>query len=133
MNLSSYLSNRKYARTVEHLSRVLIKKFKLTMIVVIAYIINFFAPIILLPGIIGLLACTVVNQDFHILLYAGVLWVVGLIFGIFAYRNDVPPRWSWSKSTNELFDFAVTAVLGYAWNFAMWPCAIYFIYDLFFK
>ena len=40
---------------------------------------------------------------------------------------------SWSKSTNELFDFAVTAVLGYAWNFAMWPCAIYFIYDLFFK
>ena len=42
MNLSSYLSNRKYVRTVEHLSRVLIKKFKLTMIVVIAYIINFF-------------------------------------------------------------------------------------------
>lgn len=101
------------------------------MIVVIAYIINFFAPIILLPGIIGLLACTAVNQDFHILLYAGVLWVVGLIFGIFAYRNDVPPRWSWSKSTNELFDFAVTTVLGYAWNFAMWPCAIYFICDLF--
>ena len=35
--------------------------------------------------------------------------------------------WVWSKSVNELFEFAITAVLGYAWNFAMWPLAIYLI------
>jgi cytochrome c biogenesis protein CcdA len=77
-------------------------------------------------GAIGLCGC-IVYEDLHILVFAGVLAVVGLIFGIFAHRNDIPPRWFWSKSRNDIFSFSVTAVLGYAMSFAMWPCAIYIV------
>lgn len=96
------------------------------MIVVISFIINLFAPIVNPLGLLGLLyAFTQGNVEVWI--SAAILAVVGLVYGIIAYRNDVPPRWAWSKSVNQLFSFAVTAVLGYAVNFAMWPCAIYFV------
>ena len=96
------------------------------MIVVLAYLINLLAPIVNFMGIIGLCGC-VVYDDTHILIPACVLAVVGLLFGLVAYRNDIPPRWFWAKSKNELFGFSVTAVLGYAWSFAMWPCAVYLV------
>lgn len=96
------------------------------MLVVLAYIINLLAPIVNTMGLIGLCGC-IIYEELYILVIAGALAVVGLIFGIFAHRNDIPPRWSWSKSRNELFRFSVTAVLGYAMNFAMWPCAIYLV------
>lgn len=96
------------------------------MITIIAYIINLLAPIVNILGAIGLCGC-VVYEDLHIIAIAGVLAIIGLIFGILAYRMDIPPRWFWSKSKNELFSFSVTAVLGYAWSFAMWPCAVYLI------
>lgn len=96
------------------------------MIVVIAFIINLFAPLVNTLGAIGLCSC-VVYDDFHILWISLGLAVVGLIFGILAYNNDIPPRWFWSKSVNEIFSFSVTAVLGYAWNFAAWAFAIYLI------
>ena len=96
------------------------------MITIIAYIINLLAPIVNTLGAIGLCGC-VVYEDLHIIAIAGVLAIIGLIFGILAYRMDIPPRWFWSKSKNELFSFSVTAVLGYAWSFAMWPCAVYLI------
>ena len=53
--------------------------------------------------------------------------IVGLVFGVAAYRNDIPPRWSWSKSRNSLFEFSVAAVFGYAVNVAMWSPAVYMI------
>ena len=96
------------------------------MITIIAYIINLLAPIVNTLGAIGLCGC-VVYEDLHIIAIAGVLEIIGLIFGILAYRMDIPPRWFWSKSKNELFSFSVTAVLGYAWSFAMWPCVVYLI------
>ena len=96
------------------------------MLSIFAYIINLLAPVVNTLGAIGLCGC-VVYEDLHILFIAGILAVVGFIFGIFAHRMDIPPRWFWSKSRNELFSFSVTAVLGYAWSFAMWPCAIYLI------
>lgn len=96
------------------------------MILIISYIINLLAPIVNTLGLIGLCSC-VVFEDFHILNITAVLFVIGLVFGIFAFRMDIPPRWFWSKSKNEVFSFSITAVLGYAWNFAMWPSAIYLI------
>lgn len=96
------------------------------MLIVLSYILNFFAPIVNTLGILGLCGC-VVYDDSHILIISGVLAVVGFIFGIFAYPLGIPPRWFWSHSANAIFEFSVTAVLGYAWNFAMWPCAIYLI------
>ena len=94
--------------------------------VVLAYIINLLAPVVNILGLLGLCGC-VVYEDLYILLIAGIMAVVGLVFGIFAYRLDIAPRWFWSKSRNELFSFSVTAVLGYAGSLAMWPCAIYLI------
>ena len=96
------------------------------MILVIAYIINLLAPIVNSVGLLGLCEC-VVYEDLHILALAGILFILGIVFGILAHRRDIPPRWFWSKSRNDLFKFSVTAVLGYAWSFAMWPTAIYFV------
>ena len=96
------------------------------MIVVISFIINLFAPIVNPLGLLGLLY-VFTQGDVEVLIGSAALAVVGFVYGIIAYHNDVPPRWFWSKSVNQLFSFAVTAVLGYAINFAMWPCAIYFV------
>ena len=96
------------------------------MIVVLAYIINLFAPIVNTVGLLGLIGC-IVYEDLYMLGIAAPVAVAGLIFGIFAHRNDIPPRWFWSKSKNALFEFSVSAVLGYAWSFAAWPLAIYLV------
>lgn len=96
------------------------------MIIVISYILNLLAPIVNTLGAIGFCACFPYD-DFHILWISGVAAIVGIIFGIFAYKNGISPRWFWSKSADEIFSFSVTAVLGYAVNFAMWPCAIYLV------
>ena len=94
--------------------------------VVLAFIINLLAPVVNFLGMLGLCAC-VIYEDFPVLLFSGIMAVVGLVFGIFAYKLDIPPRWTWSKSKNDLFRFSVTAVLGYAGSLAMWPCAIYMV------
>ena len=94
--------------------------------VVLAYIINLLAPVVNFLGLLGLCAC-VIYEDLYVLLFAGVRALVGLVFGICAYKLDIPPRWTWSKSKNDLFRFSVTAVLGYAGSLAMWPGAIYLI------
>lgn len=96
------------------------------MIIVLTFLINLFAPIVNTLGAIGLCGC-IVYDDMHVFGIATPLAVVGLIFGLIAYRNDIPPRWFWSKSANSLFEFSVTAVLGYAWSFAAWPFAIYLV------
>lgn len=94
--------------------------------IVLAYIINLLAPLVNFVGLLGLFA-SIIYEEFSVLLFAGVMAVVGLVFGIFAYKLDIPPRWTWSKSKNDLFRFSVTAVLGYAGSLAMWPCAIYMV------
>ena len=94
--------------------------------VVLAFIINLLAPVVNFLGMLGLCAC-VVYEDLYVLVLAAIMAVVGLVFGIFAYKLDIPPRWTWSKSKNDLFRFSVMAVLGYAGSLAMWPGAIYMI------
>ena len=96
------------------------------MVVVIAFIINLFAPIVNIVGLLGLIG-SVVYEDFNTLIFGAIAGVIGFVFGIMAYRNDIPPRWSWAKSKNQLFAFSVTAVLGYTWSFAAWPFAIYMV------
>lgn len=94
--------------------------------VVLAFIINLLAPVVNILGLLGLCAC-VVYEDLYVLVLAAIMAVLGMVFGIFAHKNDIAPRWFWSKSRNELFRFSVTAVLGYAGSLAMWPCAIYMV------
>lgn len=101
----------------------------LYMIVVLTFIINLLAPITNLLGALG--ACyAIMNEDWNVLILAGVFAVVGLVFGIFAYGLGIPPRWFWALSINEIFSFAVTAVIGYAGIFAAWPCAWYLVQEL---
>lgn len=96
------------------------------MILIISYLVNSLAPIVNTIGLFGLIG-SIVYEAPKILIIAGALFVVGLLFGIFAHRMDIPPRWFWSKSKNEIFGYSITAGLGYAWSFAMWPCAVYFV------
>ena len=117
--------------------------------VVICYLLNKLSPIVNLLGLLGLFGgificdncwritgddtvsyiCTCSDAGIAIRMYVItiVLAVVGFIFGIFAHKNDIPPRWSWSKSRNSLFEFSVAAVFGYAVNVAMWSPAVYMI------
>lgn len=96
------------------------------MLQVIAFIINLFAPVVQPLGALGVCGC-VIYEDYQSLKLAGILAVAGLIFGILAYRLDIPPRWFWAKSSNEIFSFKIVTVLGYMWSFAAWPPAIYFV------
>lgn len=96
------------------------------MILVIAYIINLLAPIVNTIGAFGLIGCIVYDEP-EMLIYGGIVAVVGFIFGMVAYNNDIPPRWFWAKSKNQIFSFSVTAVLGYTWSFAAWVFAVYMV------
>lgn len=95
---------------------------------VLCFIINIIAPLTNALGLFGLLlACS--RSEWGILYCAIPFAIVGLVFGIMAYRRDIPPRWFWSRSANELFSFSVTAVLGYAVTFAAYPLAWYITTD----
>jgi hypothetical protein len=96
------------------------------ILIVLSFIINLLARIVNPLGALGLFLC-IIEDDFHILTISGALAVVGFIYGIFAYKLGIPPRWFWSRSINEIFSFSVTAVLGYAGSFALWPPAVYFV------
>lgn len=95
---------------------------------VICFIINLLAPITNFLGVIGF--CIAFSRDEWGAIYCAIPFAIaGLVFGIFAYTRDIPPRWFWSRSANELFSFSVTAVLGYAINFAAYPLAWYIASD----
>ena len=60
------------------------------------------------------------------------IFIVGVIFGIKAYRYDIPLRWSWAKSKNDVFSFSLSTIVGYAFYFVAYPYAIFMVYLLFF-
>lgn len=95
---------------------------------VICYLINLLAPITNMLGLFGcLLACS--RGEWGVLYIAIPFAVAGLIFGIFAYSRDIPPRMFWTESVNEIFSFTVTTVIGYALTFAAYPLAWYIATD----
>lgn len=96
------------------------------MIRFIALLLNLFAPIVHPLGVLGACGC-IIDENYTALHWAAVLAGVGLLFGLLTYRWDIPPRWFWAKSSNELFQFKIMAVLGYMWSFAAWPLAVYFV------
>ena len=92
----------------------------------ICWILNKLAPIINFLGIFGFIQAGL-DDDWGELFTAIPFAVVGLLFGIKAYKLGIPPRWFWSKSANDIFDYTVTAVLGYMFVFAAMPLAGYLI------
>lgn len=95
---------------------------------VLCYIINILAPFTNALGLFGLLL-TCSRGQWSVLYVAIPFAIIGLIFGIFAYSRDIPPRWFWSRTANELFSFSVTAVMGYVVTFAAYPLAWYISTD----
>ena len=93
---------------------------------VICWILNKLAPIINLLGVLGFVQA-ILNDEWGRLLVAVSFAVVGLLFGIRAYRLGIPPRWFWSKSANFIFDYTVMAVAGYTFMFAAMPLGWYFV------
>ena len=96
------------------------------MLQVLAFLINLFAPIVQPLGVLGVCG-GVIDDDMQSLQQAGHLAVGGFIFGSLAHRLDIPPRWVWAKSRNEIFRYRIFTVLGYMWSLAAWPPAIYFV------
>ena len=97
------------------------------MIVVISFILNHLSPIVNFLGIMGVGCAWLMDENMGVLIMTAIAAGIGLVFGILAYKNDIPPRWFWSKSRNSMFEFSVAAVFGYMVNIAMYPPAVYFI------
>ena len=124
---------------------------------VIIYIIRLLAPIVNTLGIIGLLTYGMYVCDYMIyfedpstyitenpttkvigtigyangmtFLYLSIgIFVIGIIFGVFAYKNDIPIRWFWAKSKNRLFSFSITTIIGYGLCFAAYPYAFFLVH-----
>ncbi len=126
------------------------------MLVVTSYIIRLLAPLVNTLGLIGFIAYGMYALSFHLysedplshvpdlpveilgmISYANGwmflaisigIFILGLWYGIKAYKNDIPVRWLWSKSKNSLFDFSLTTILGYGFCFAAYPYAIFLIH-----
>lgn len=94
--------------------------------IVVCWILNKLAPIINILGVLGFIQA-VLDDKWSQLLIAIPFVVGGLLFGIKAYKLGIPPRWFWSKSANELFDYTVTAVAGYTFMFAAMPLGWYLV------
>lgn len=95
----------------------------------ICFVINLLAPFTNALGLFGLLlACS--RSEWSVLYTAIPFAIAGLVFGIFAYRRDIPPRWFWSRSANEILENSVTIVIGYMVNFATYPLAWYIANDI---
>lgn len=89
------------------------------IILVISFILNLTGRIVVPVGLIAFFA-NIGMGNFEILIPMGVLAVIGIIYGVFAYKYDIPPRWLWSKSANSIFEFSVGTVIGYGILFALW-------------
>lgn len=96
------------------------------MILIISYILNLLAPIINAMGLVGAII-VVQNGDYFIFIWTSLCTILGLVFGWMAHNKDIPPRWFWAKSANQIFEFRIMAVLGYAVSVATYPTAIYLI------
>jgi hypothetical protein len=126
---------------------------------IITYIIRLLAPIVTALGFIGIFAYGIYVCDYILycedpskyvadtpttkiigtidyanglfILYLSIaLFIVGIIYGIYAYKNDIPLRWAWAKSKNSLFSFSISTILGYGLCFAAYPYAFFFIHYL---
>ena len=94
--------------------------------VVLCFIINSLAPIVNILGLVGFFIAQQTGFN-SILIFTIISAVIGIVFGFYAHSYDIAPRWFWSKSANSIFEFRVTAVLGYCLNFAAYPGAIYLV------
>ena len=89
------------------------------IILVISFLLNLTGRIVVPVGLIAFLA-NIGMGNFDILMPMGVLGVIGIVYGIIAFRYDIPPRMFWISSANEIFSFSVMAVIGYGLMFALW-------------
>lgn len=126
------------------------------MLVVISYIIRLLSPVVNPMGVIGFICYIMYVVDYVTLCldpatketqwpvevvgkvtYANgwlyfivctIVFIGGIVFGIKAYRNDIPARWLWSKSKNDLFSFSLSTVLWYAFSFVAYPYTVFLIH-----
>ncbi|MBQ5890942.1 MAG: hypothetical protein IIW76_00045 [Bacteroidales bacterium] len=89
------------------------------IVLVISFILNLASKIVTPIGLIAFFFM-IAEGDFEILITMGILGVVGIVYGIIAFRYDIPPRMFWTDSANEIFSYSVGTVIGYGLMFALW-------------
>jgi hypothetical protein len=55
-------------------------------------------------------------------------FILGILFGVKAYRNDIPFNGLWTKSNNELLSVSISTTLKYAFSFFAYPYAIFLVH-----
>ena len=92
--------------------------------VALIWLINILLPIVTILGIIGM-GWGLDDAPFELCLWGSLgCFIVGFIFGLVAWKYEVPPRWFWIKSKTGLFENYVGSAFGYGFKFAFIPFAI---------
>ena len=92
--------------------------------VALVWLVNILSPFVTILGIIGM-AWGLEDAPFELCLWVSLAcFIVGFIFGIIAWKYDVPPRWFWVKSKVGLFDTLIGGAFSYGLRFAFIPFAI---------
>ena len=102
--------------------------------VVLLWILDKLRPIIVLIGLIFLITGIFTGEydaSVWFWIIAGLSAIIGGIFGVKAWNEDIPPRWFWVKSPLELFDNKVGACFQWAFTFFLLPLCIYGIVAIF--
>ena len=121
------------------------------MLQITSYIIRFFSPLVLFVGLCGFGSYISYLVDYQemdpqmkdaiqsipyadglwLLIISIIIFILGIWYGVEAHKNDIPVRWLWSKSKNDMFEFSLKTILGYALNIAAYPYAAFFIHMTF--
>ena len=87
---------------------------------VFLWLFQFISPVTFVLGGLYLLE----NPSPLVLVSGGLAAVVGFIFGIIAWKYDVPPRWFWIKSSMDLAGSRFMTAVGYAIQFFFIPAFV---------
>lgn len=90
----------------------------------IVWFVNWLTTIGKVLGIIIFCFCLAGGLFLTLMPFAIGFAVVGIVFGIFACKQDIPPKWSWIYSATEVFGGAVGIVIGYGINFFFTGCCV---------
>ena len=92
--------------------------------VALIWLINILSPFVTIAGLIGL-AYGLDETSLELILWSSLgCFIVGFIFGIIAWKYDVPPRWFWVKSQVGLFETLIGSAFSYGLRFAFIPFAV---------
>ena len=86
---------------------------------IISKILNLVSPIVNIIGTIAFVFM-LANGVLEILCPMGVLAIIGIVYGILAFKSEIRPRMFWFDKVNRIYSTPFTIILSYGIIFALW-------------